>query len=116
MTTTTPTEITRPSWRMVEDDHDLAVEPLHLSVTATDKRTGATFRTHVFHDSDLSVQDRARRLLASTGSGYVVLAFDVDEDHDDVVWDGRSGADCWEQLTRAREVIHTALAAAARAR
>ena len=90
------------------------VEPLHPSVTETHSPSGATSNLHVSENGDLAVQDTAKRLIGAAEDGCIVIALDVDDDHDEVQYACTRGADTRETLRRAMEALNVALTAVER--
>ena len=72
----------------------------------------ASYRNmHVLHNADLGIRDTAAEIL-SVSDGGVVIAFDFDNDHDEVQFDPRIGSVV--TLQGAVECLRAALEAVAR--
>ncbi|WP_137292006.1 hypothetical protein [Nocardioides dongxiaopingii] len=82
---------------------------MHLSISQTFTATGTSHNTHVLHNPDLEVKDEARTLIRAAQDGVVLIALNLDDDHDEIHFGHNT--DAAEMLQRAIDCLTLALEA-----
>lgn len=105
-----------PAWTTTRDPEGVVtIEPVELRIALT-YPSGGCQRLSLVENHDLPIGKVAGTIFRNAEGGQVAIAFDVDDDHDEVHYRGRGGSDAVETLTRGIECLTLALEATKRAR